>query len=410
MRFSLLSLAALASVSALAGCSADSESSATYTDQHVVDTPESPVKNQAIGNCWLYATGSWVESMHKSATGETVDSSESYWSYWDWFNTISSGQVSGSNLQTGGFFPRAAWLIQSYGYMNEADFIPDDAQSDTQNSQQTALTTITASLATGALAAPESRQNAALVRSELNKAWGLGSGVVADLDATFGADGSKAFGGTTAATPGSTTKIHQASDLVTGQTQDAQGNKTPLSLADFVGTGDSSTRSGSYVWQEVAYPADAASRRQAQIRAQKALNDGWTVLMSWYVDFNALDGQGHFSAPPAQPGRQGGHMTVLEDYEIANVPGFGTLPAGVLATPDQLTASLDPAATISFLRTKNSWGNYESLASMPGYFDIYEAYFDGPVQECQVDGDDNPIAGTCTPQTPLGEFVVPPGY
>ncbi|MEO7112622.1 MAG: hypothetical protein ABI183_19405 [Polyangiaceae bacterium] len=409
-RFSLLSVAALASVSALAGCSADSESNATYTDQHVVNTPESPVKNQAIGNCWLYATGSWVESMHKAATGVTVSTSESYWSYWDWFNTISSGQVDGSNLQTGGFFPRAAWLIQSYGYENQSDFIPADSATDTQNSQQTALTAITASLATGALATPESRQNAALVRTELNKAWGLSATVVKDLDATFGADGSKTFGGTPAAKKVSKTKIHQASELVTGKTQSSSGTKTNLTLADFVGTGDSFTRSGANVWQEVSYPADAASRRQAQIRAQKAMNDGWTVLMSWYVDFNALDGQGHFSAPPAQPGRQGGHMTVLEDYEIANVPGFGTLAAGVLATPDQLKASLDPAATISFLRTKNSWGNYESLASMPGYFDIYEAYFDGPVQECQVDGDDNPIAGTCTPQTPLGEFVVPAGY
>ncbi len=406
---SLLSLTILASLTTLAGCSVGSDTSDS-SDQKVVQIPESPVKNQAIGNCWLYATGSWVESMHKAATGEVVSTSESYWSYWDWFNTITSGGVSGSTLPTGGFFPRAAWLIQSYGYMYQADFIPADSLGDTQNSQDTALTAIQASLATGALATPESRQNATLVRAELDKAWGLSTDVAADLTATFGADGSKAFGGTNAATLASGTHVHRASDLATGSIANADGTTSKMTLADFVGTGDSYSRSGPYVWQEVTYPDDAASRRQAQIRAQKALNSGWTVLMSWYVDFNALDGQGHFNAPPAKPGRQGGHMTVLEDYQITDVPGFGTLPAGELATPAELTASLDPSAKIEFLRTKNSWGNYESLASMPGYFDIYEAYFDGPMQECQVDGDDNPIDGTCTPQTPLGEFVVPPGF
>lgn len=406
---SFLSLALLASMSAI-GCSSSSESTSD-SGNHVVDIPESPVKNQAIGNCWLYATGSWVESMHKAATGEVLNSSESYWSYWDWFNTISSGQVSGSSLQTGGFFPRAAWLIQSYGYMKQDDFIATDSATDTQTSQQTALTAIQASLATGALSTPESRTNAALVRSELDKAWGLSADVVADLNATFGADGSKRFGdASSAATLQATTHVHLASDLVTGNVANADGTTSPLTLADFVGTGDSYTRSGPYVWQEVPYPQDAASRRQAQIRAQKAMNGGWTVLMSWYVDFNALDGQGHFKEPPKTPGPQGGHMTVLEDYEITNVPGFGTLPAGVLATPDQLAASVDPSATITFLRTKNSWGSYESLASMPGYFDIYEPYFDGPIQECQTDADEKPIDGTCTAQTPLGEFVVPPGY
>ena len=406
---SFVSLAMLTSLSALAGCSVGTDGSDS-SNQKVVTIPQSPVKNQAIGNCWLYATGSWVESMHKAATGEVVSSSESYWSYWDWFNTITSGQVTGSNLQTGGFFPRAAYLIQSYGYMYQADFIPADSAGDTQNSQQTALTAIQASLASGALATPEARANGTIVRSELDKAWGLSSDVAADLTATFGADGSKRFGDTNAASLQTGTHVHQASDLVTGNMQNADGTTTSLTLADFVGTGDSYSRSGPYVWQEVAYPSDAAGRRQAQIRAQKAMNGGWTVLMSWYVDFNALDGQGHFKAPPATPGPQGGHMTVLEDYEITNVPGFGTLPAGVNATPEQLAASVDPAATITFLRTKNSWGTYESLASMPGYFDIYEPYFDGPIQECQTDADEKPIAGTCYSATPLSEFVVPPGF
>lgn len=84
-------------------------------------------------------------------------------------------------------------------------------------------------------------------------------------------------------------------------------------------------------------------------RVQRALQDRQPVIISWYVDFAALDAQGRFFAPPAQPGRQGGHMTVLEDYQINEVPGFGTLKAGTLETrPEALAAALLPTAKSSF--------------------------------------------------------------
>src|SRR5205814_2091926 len=108
-----------------------------------------------------------------------------------------------------------------------------------------------------------------------------------------------------------------------------------------------------------SYPGDAKGRRDFLKRVQKALGDHQPVMVSWHVDFNALTSDSHFSKKQLDQrgvGRQGGHMTVLHDYEATNVPGFGTLKAGTQATPEQLTAALDDKVVISFLRVKNSWG------------------------------------------------------
>ena len=49
---------------------------------------ESSVKRQSIGNCWIYASVGWVESLHLRATGEVYDLSETYVSYWDWYEKL----------------------------------------------------------------------------------------------------------------------------------------------------------------------------------------------------------------------------------------------------------------------------------------------------------------------------------
>ena len=46
------------------------------------------MKSQAIGNCWLYATAGWVESLHKGAAGKDIDVSEAYWNYWYWYSQL----------------------------------------------------------------------------------------------------------------------------------------------------------------------------------------------------------------------------------------------------------------------------------------------------------------------------------
>src|SRR4051812_13145998 len=88
MRFDLARSAAVAMVflgSTLGvGCSSaaqvDEESGAS-TDP-IVDIDSSHVKRQSIGNCWIYATASWAESLVKQAEGTEPNMSESYWTYW----------------------------------------------------------------------------------------------------------------------------------------------------------------------------------------------------------------------------------------------------------------------------------------------------------------------------------------
>ena len=126
-----------------------------------------------------------------------------------------------------------------------------------------------------------------------------------------------------------------------------------------------------------------AAYDDADIKAQKALNNRQPTIMVWFVDFNAMDrNTGTFKAPPATAGHQGGHMTVLEDYQVSNVPGYGTLAAGVNAEPKALAASLDPKATIDFFRIKNSWGTgFQPPAGtdLAGYHDLYMPYLNGQI-------------------------------
>ena len=121
-----------------------------------------------------------------------------------------------------------------------------------------------------------------------------------------------------------------------------------ITLADAIGEPaskfDLKTRKGKYAWNDASYPTAAKDRRNLQIKVQRAMHEGMPVIMTWFVDFNAMDSQNRFMAPPATPGRQGGHMTVVEDYQINDVPGYGTLKAetsesrslGVVWSPDYL--------------------------------------------------------------------------
>src|SRR4051794_26969177 len=62
-------------------------------DDSVTEVPHSAVKDQSTNNCWVYATTGWAESLHLAATGEELDLSESYLTYWFWFEQIVNGSV-----------------------------------------------------------------------------------------------------------------------------------------------------------------------------------------------------------------------------------------------------------------------------------------------------------------------------
>lgn len=380
--------------------------------EEIVDVNHSAVKRQSIGNCWLYATASWAESLAKSAspTNAELNMSESYWTYWHWFDQIANGSPR-TEIQTGGWFSTAVEIMARYGVMNEGSFIRSEAADEMSLRQKSALAKMNESLKNGALKTPEARRDRALVRRELDKAWELEPNVVTQLTRVFGSSVQRTFDRSTVSTR--FTSIKRASDIK-ASLRDPQ-TKQPITgtLQDAIGTAGGYSRSGRLAWRSARYPWTTAERRAVLGRVQRALHDRQPVVITWYVDFNALDPQGRFLAPPATPGVQGGHMTVLEDYQIDGVPGFGTLPAGTVESrPEALTAALDPAAKIAFFRVKNSWGSYrpDRQFVLPGYHDLYMTYLDGPVKHCTQNATNTGSTDDCYDATPLGDFVLPAGY
>lgn len=397
-----------------AGCSSSSADGAQTSSDEVVTLPHTDVKNQAIGNCWLYATGSWLEALHKSATGETVDLSESYWSYWHWYLQIlwSADETPGNQyadlkeVQTGGFFWEASHVMKYFGAMREGDFIADDASSITSRRQASAVSAINKSLREGALKDRAARRDMDLIRKEMDAAWKLTPEVTARLDAAFGRSLEKSPD----ATDFELHKVLSPSKLLVTAVDPTTHEKQKVPLNDVLPSAVAGEQGGRFAWQEAYYPAAPAERRAFLVRAQKALHDGVPPLLTFTVDFAAMRGS-VFADVPSSPGQQGGHMVAMSDYQIDEVPGFGLLQAGVDARPEQLEAALSDQAKMVFLRVKNSWGPTGAGAqySVSGHYDLYMKYLDGPIKNClQPDGTQN--NASCRDDVPFTSLVLPAGY
>jgi hypothetical protein len=420
---SLASLLALACGGAV-GCSADqAEDGAVVGDEvgsstdDITQVNHSKVKRQSIGNCWLYAVTSWLEALNKEATGSEVNTSESWLTYWHWFDQLSNGHW-GDEISTGGSYGTGVELITRYGLMKEGDFIPDEADDEMSNTQKTALDAINASLKSGVLSDPEKRRDRAIVREELDKAWNLSPEMRQKLDTVFGASVNKTIDRSYATRePGN--GVIRAKDFPAKLMDPETRQKVTVKLSDAIGTSSEfwGPREGKFAWNEETYPTDATGRREFWKRVQKALHDNMPVVTSWKVDFNALTRDSHFSLEELEtrgPGRQGGHMTVMHDYE-AEVPGIGLLKAGEQATKEQMTKALSDDTKIIFVRVKNSWGGIRpdrwDDAVIPGYHDLDMAYLNGPIKECTEDDHGNTDPNDCPRSvTPLWDVVLPAGY
>ena len=411
----------IASMLALAGvatgaCSSQAPGDASTDDgagsstDDITSVNQSAVKRQSIGNCWLYATTSWLEALNKAATSQEVNTSESWLTYWHWYEQLANGRA-GAEIETGGGWETAAGLIARYGVTLEKDFIKAEAESEMSSRQSSALNAVNLSLKSGALKDAVARRDKKAIRKELDAETTsrinavFGEGVEKTLDRAY-----------IAAAPGN--GVIRAIDFP-ARLKDAQsGQFVKATLADAVGTGASSwnPREGKFAFNTVAYPSDALARRGFWKRVQKALHDEVPVMISWKVDFNALTTDSHFSFEQLQtrgPGRHGGHMTVAHDYQ-ADVPGIGILKAGEPATKEQMEKALSDDTKIIFLRVKNSWGGIRpdrwNQAAIPGYHDLDYSYLNGPIKVCP--GEDAPAdPSVCTGTVvPFGDAVLPPGY
>jgi hypothetical protein len=397
---------------ALVGTQGCSDADTVPQTGDVTDIANSEVKDQSIGNCWVYASVGWAESLRLTHSGEELNLSESYVTYWHWFEQIRGGapgeealaDLGNNELSTGGWWATAVELMRRYGVMDEGAFIPDEAEAPRSDRQKTALAKINESLKNGVLKTAAKRGDAKVVRTELNKAWGLSTKTIGVMDKVFtkGVTRTMYDNPTIPANSG----LRTVQSIMVGH--NASGKE--LSLADAIGEPIYSgwgppRRSGTYAWNEESYPYTKTDRRKFQIRIQEAMHRRLPAIMTWYVDFNALKNDNTFQDVPGTPGRQGGHMTVLEDYQIKDVPGYGTLAAGVVVTdPAKLEAALSPQANIEFFRIKNSWG--EGLSPDPnqgdklkGYYDLWMTYLNAsiPKAESEGGGTANGLSGVVLP-------------
>jgi hypothetical protein len=416
----------------------------TASTDPITDIPQTWVRRQTIGNCWLYATATWAESLNKATlpadapmpdgavTGVVIPAdagdagytgpepwrpaglniSESYWTYWHWFDQLANGSNRGGEITTGGWFNTAAEIINRYGVMMEIDFIEGEKWFESSPTQKRALAVINESMKSGALKGLDARRDRATVRAELDRAFELPPAVIAKMDQVFGRTVSKTLDRSNVSTEN--TGIVRAREIEVFVRDPASRTRVKKTLQDAIGDrGNNGQRVGSFAWNLASYPDVASQRRNMQIRVQRALHDQLPIIMSWQVDFNAMDPQGRFMAPPEEPGSQGGHMVVADDYQINDVPGFGTLPVGTVETrPAALQAALDPSAKIEFFRVKNSWGTgrADPVVVPGGYHDLYMKYLDGPMKFCEQNAEGTDSTSDCYDDTPLSAFVLPPGY
>jgi hypothetical protein len=399
--------------SLLAACDAGAplDDEVASSEHAITDVQHTPVERQSIGNCWIYAQATWIESMNLSATGDELDVSQSYWTYWHWFDQV-TGSFQPKEIQTGGFHFTADQIVLDRGLMREGDFVPEDSDGEMSDRQKSALSRINEALERGEFRGADGVK----VRQIFDDAWDLSPEVRAQLDRVFGEDGEATLRQGASVT---------GTDIVDPATVDARftervSGRTSVRDATLVDAIDA--------WNEVSYPFDSRGRREFLRRVQRALHDRQPVIITWDVDFNALENQegerqGSFNLETLRasggPGHQGGHMTVLEDY-AAETDEFGLLAAGVTLDPAdpgdaaKLAAALLDTTDIKLLRVKNSWGSNrpdrEFAPGFPGYHDLWMDYLNGPIRYCP-DAPEPKTDDSCTGETvPLRQVLLPPGY
>jgi len=337
-----------------------------------------------------------------SQAAEPLDVSQSYWTYWHWFDQITDN-FHGNEIQTGGWQWKSNAIVRDRGVMPELAFVPEDSNQESSQRQSEALRKINEALKSGELSTQAARRDGETVRKVFDEAWGLSEEVRAHLDSAFGIDGETTLrtGGTVEGTP-----IIDPSTIPVRYTV-RSGDGSEIKDTNLVEAIED--------WSVARYPGygSANQRRAFQQRVQRALHDQNPVVITWDVDFNAM-AEGAFNmdnlAASGGPGRQGGHMTVLADYE-GITSTFGVLEAGETLDEqdpeyqDKVDALMGDSAEIKFLRTKNSWGTGDGQP--PGYHQLYMDYLDGPIKFCP--GEDNP--DNCTGESnPWRDAMLPPGY
>ncbi len=350
------------------------------SDTLVTDVEHSSVKRQSIGNCWLYAMASWAESLHKQATGDEINASESFWTWWHWYGEIVDSRIK--EINEGGSWYTASRIVLEHGIVLEETFIESEAELEMSNRQAEALEYVNEALAEGGELEKREDRTPENVRRVLDLAF---------------------------------------------QTDMAKAEKTAIPANEFVvrrgprggeDTIDSYLGYGTKAWQEVSFPQvygkkarvrarQQRAREELFRRAMRALNDRHPVVLSVMIDFNALDSEdATFKVATlreaGEAGDQGGHLVPLEDYVVDKVPGIGTIGEGDVS--DELKqAALK--GQLRYFKAKNSWGTDRAERGLTDGYTNFQADYLTYQLEWK-----NERTGTSTWYAATGEFILPPGY
>lgn len=362
----------------------DTQNSAVKT----TDIAHSSVKWQSIGNCWLYAVAGWTESV-SMVNGKAVDFSESYLTYL-YFEEQLLRNPNIKELVTGGSWYEGSRLILKYGLMLEGDFIPSEANQACSLTQGKALATINKALASGEVRANPSP---AKIRALLDSAFGV---KMSSLKSKI---------------------INPASIRLVS----VNGSRPAPNLQEELNRWDGEQWYNDQVYsvpQGVpAGPLALNAEHKALLkRVMRAMNDHKPVLITWFVDFNAAS-NGIFSletlVKAGKPGRQGGHITVLEDYVAHGVDPqtgkrFQTTEGENSPELKRLAAEY---GSIDYFVVKNSWGGADR-PDRPSYMHDNELGFTR-LNANYIFGS-IPVAPTETSRprntSVLNEFIMPANY
>ncbi len=399
-----------------ASCASDASLDATddgTTDlvEPVTDVSHTDVRNQSIGNCWSYASAAWVESLHRARTGQSVNVSESWITFWDWHRKITgyngvtrNATTQRDEISTGGWWDSAMTILRDRGVVMEEEFIPEESTAARSARQSEALATINTELNTGGrLATATARRDPQIVLNVLLDAWRINDTVRADIRRVFGISARTTLSASTQQAPAWMRKV------TTFQIRSAVARSSTATPVSWDGYLSDVIPGGRYAWKSVSYPSTASSRTTVLRRTMRALNAAQPVLVSWLVDFNARNGtSGAFDMETLRAagsaGRQGGHLVVSEDYEVVvRQPGQPErrLAAGQMASAADMRLA-EQYGDMVFLRIKNSWGTSQGPigGSFGGYHDLYANYLNGPIRWTEAMAD----------RTPLSSLILPSGF
>jgi hypothetical protein len=362
-------------IAVLAGaCSSAPDADVASRRDDVTSVAPPPPVQQSIGNCWVFATNAWIESMSARPVGAAaVDLSEAYVSFLYWLDQISAPPAPFTRgtlfkLRATGSWGIAADLLTRFGWMPEAKFLDVATTSTFADRHQTAFEAVQHEIDHGVLQTEAARADRRLVAETLFKAWKLDGEVIDDLTKAFGEAFDRDLVNGHATIAG--TRVHRLDEITVGwgaggdrvSAQDLFGS-LPEGEDPFTGL-----RDGPYAYSDVKPPGSEDKVRAYVRRVQKSLNQDLPVVMSETSDDSDLDGTGTYQKPAdgILTDQWYDHAVMVFDLSVMTTR-YGLLAAGTKETrPDAIAASLLDDSQVLALRARNSyWGRYADGSIIP---------------------------------------------